>query len=133
MENYILYRPYKSIKKSIGILSDVDVQLVKIRSSLYIKKLYGEHINIILNKCKDFKFYQNKHNPYYKDLLSYYTLSSNRWRRCGGDIIDYLTSDQLEWIKSKSQKRRLAKISMSMCVKHRRHMLEYDHYYSEFF
>jgi len=123
----ILYRPYKSINKSIEVLDDNLVQIVKSISSIYIHSIVNKNYENVLNN-DDFLYYFNNGNCHYSDLYKYHNVACKQWKLRGGDIISYI-SDVEDQIIKLADKCKKYKYPTSMCTYHKQLLIMYDSKY----
>ncbi len=92
----ILYRPYKSIVKSVFCLSDDDRAVMKLKSYLLLqcifeKKNWLPRTDVYGEYCNDpfVKFYYNSGKPCVNVLLEYYYTVYIYWLKSGGEKTDF--------------------------------------------
>jgi len=131
MTSIVLFRPYKSIKKSLMVLPDELVYQAKLNSFLAIRAILNPHYNEAINNNADIKYYYNWGEVYWKDLVKYYNYAHLEWNSRGGDDYNYVLKQGIsDNLRSLARSTKMSSWGEQPQMYHRKKLL---HYYPEQF
>jgi len=134
-----VWRPFKSIKKSVASLSLEDLREAKLTTSQVILCFLNK-LGLDTNNTPDLtvnniniKFYWNNGKPFFYDLIWYYAACHKRWSDEGGDPIDFL-EDKWDAIYSYKGWENKSTWKISHSTVHAFKLMECNHFwYQRFF
>jgi len=134
-----IWRPFKSVKKSVQSLSPEDLAEAKFNTAqvilCFMVKLntIKENIPDVVKNNYNIQYYWNGGKPYLYDLIWYYTYCRRKWTKDGGDPIDFL-KEYYKVIYSCPFWDNKSKWTSSMSNMHAFKLMELNHFwYQRFF